>query len=47
MDDSGRMPATANSRRELFEAMKMIARDGIGPRDQAPSMGCSIKWKES
>jgi hypothetical protein len=29
----------------LFEAMKEIARTGRGPRDQIPSMGCSIKWK--
>jgi peroxiredoxin len=32
-------------RRELFEAMKDIAATGKGPRDQVPSMGCSIKWR--
>lgn len=47
LDDSGRMSATANSHRELFNAMKKIAHDSIGPRDQTPSIGCSIKWKES
>jgi peroxiredoxin len=31
--------------RELFEAMKLIAETGEGPREQTPSMGCSIKWK--
>ncbi len=33
------------ARRELFEAMKKIAATGKGPRDQVPSMGCSIKWR--
>lgn len=32
-------------RRELFEAMREIAATGKGPRDQVPSMGCSIKWR--
>ena len=32
--------------RELFEAMKQIAETGEGPRDQIPSMGCSIKWRQ-
>jgi peroxiredoxin len=35
----------ANSRRELFEAMKQVAETGHGPEQQIPSMGCSIKWK--
>ncbi|HWP94621.1 MAG TPA: thioredoxin family protein [Gammaproteobacteria bacterium] len=35
-----------NARRELFEAMKLIAHTGQGPDEQLPSMGCSIKWKE-
>ena len=29
---------------ELFEAMKLIAETGNGPKDQIPSMGCNIKW---
>jgi hypothetical protein len=29
----------------LFEAMKQIAETGQGPKEQIPSMGCSIKWK--
>ncbi len=31
--------------RELHEAMELVARTGRGPREQTPSMGCSIKWK--
>ncbi|GAB4274207.1 MAG: thioredoxin family protein [Pararhodobacter sp.] len=45
LDASGRDPAPADARRELFEAMVQIARTGQGPRDQIPSVGCSIKWK--
>jgi len=30
---------------ELVDAMKCIAETGIGPIQQHPSMGCSIKWK--
>ena len=32
-------------RRELYLAMIEIANSGKGPREQIPSMGCSIKWK--
>jgi hypothetical protein len=32
-------------RRELFEAMKMIATTSNGPEEQTPSVGCSIKWR--
>ncbi len=45
LDESGRDPAGPDVRRELFEAMKQIAETGQGPRDQTPSIGCSIKWK--
>ena len=45
IDASGRNPAPQDARRELFEAMKQIAETGIGPREQVPSIGCSIKWK--
>jgi len=30
---------------ELINAMRMIATSGNGPKEQIPSMGCSIKWK--
>ena len=47
LDASGRNPAPDDARRELFEAMSLIAKTGEGPREQIPSMGCSIKWKTS
>jgi thiol-disulfide isomerase/thioredoxin len=46
IDASGRDPAPANARRDLYEAMLLIARTGKGPEDQIQSMGCSIKWRE-
>ncbi|HUU66213.1 MAG TPA: thioredoxin family protein [Methyloceanibacter sp.] len=45
LDESGRDPAGADVRRDLFEAMKQIAETGKGPAEQIPSIGCSIKWK--
>ena len=48
----GRLDATTpsnqskDSRRDLFEAMVMVAETGKGPDTQIPSMGCSIKWRE-
>jgi len=45
LDSSGKAPAAPDVRRELFEAMKQIAETGKGPREQIPSIGCSIKWK--
>ncbi len=33
-----------NYESELLSAMKMIAKTGKGPKEQYPSMGCSIKW---
>jgi len=47
LDASGRNPAPADARRELFEAMKLLAATGKGPAEQLPSIGCSIKWRES
>ena len=45
--DAARMaPADANTRRDLYEAMVMIARTGEGPAEQVASIGCSIKWKD-
>ena len=43
--DASRTAPVPNARRDLFEAMLQIARTGAGPKDQIPSMGCSIKWK--
>jgi peroxiredoxin len=35
---------TLNSSNELLTSMIQIAETGIGPKNQKPSMGCSIKW---
>tara|TARA_Y100001958_G_C21177591_1_gene508077 strand:- start:807 stop:1361 length:555 start_codon:yes stop_codon:yes gene_type:complete len=29
---------------DLFNAMKLVAESGNGPKNQIPSMGCNIKW---
>ena len=45
--DASRKESVPAARRDLFEAMLQVAQTGQGPREQVPSMGCSIKWKES
>ncbi|MEI6069532.1 MAG: thioredoxin family protein [Methylococcaceae bacterium] len=45
LDASRKEAAPADTRRDLFEAMKLIAETGRGLQQQIPSMGCSIKWK--
>lgn len=45
LDASKTEPAPVDARRDLFEAMKQVAETGQGPKDQIPSMGCSIKWR--
>jgi peroxiredoxin len=45
LDASRKEAAPPDVRRDLFEAMKQIAETGQGPREQIPSIGCSIKWK--
>jgi peroxiredoxin len=45
LDESRKEAAAPHVRRDLFEAMKQIAATGQGPREQIPSLGCSIKWK--
>ena len=32
---------------DLFKAMKQIAETGNGPKEQAPSLGCGIKWLDN
>jgi len=46
LDASKKQAAEADVRRDLFTAMKQISQTGHGPKDQIPSMGCSIKWKD-
>lgn len=43
--DESHTTLVPGARRELYEAMKQVAETGQGPREQIPSMGCSIKWK--
>ena len=43
--DESRREAVPGARRELYEAMVEIAETGHGPKDQIPSMGCTIKWR--
>lgn len=47
LDASRKDAAPADARRDLFEAMKQVATTGQGPREQIPSIGCSIKWKDA
>ena len=44
LDDSG-MQKKPDANRDLFTAMCQIARTGQGPKEQIPSIGCSIKWR--
>lgn len=46
LDASRRDAAAPDARRDLFEAMQQVALTGAGPKDQIPSMGCSIKWRQ-
>jgi peroxiredoxin len=45
LDEGRKDPPPANAKRELLDAMRMIAKTGAGPAGQFPSVGCSIKWK--
>ncbi|MBO0902655.1 thioredoxin family protein [Jiella sonneratiae] len=47
IDASRGREAPAGTRRDLYEAMRQIAETGEGPREQIPSIGCSIKWKDA
>ena len=47
LDASRKETAAGDVRRDLFESMLQVAQTGQGPKDQIPSMGCSIKWKET
>jgi peroxiredoxin len=45
LDEGRTTPPPRNARRELLEAMRAIAAGRPAPANQAPSIGCSIKWK--
>jgi len=45
LDASRKEAAADDVTRDLFNAMKQVAQTGHGPKQQIPSMGCSIKWK--
>ncbi|MCU0833853.1 MAG: thioredoxin family protein [Chromatiaceae bacterium] len=47
LDESRKETAPEGVRRDLFEAMRQVALTGSGPREQIPSMGCSIKWRQA
>ena len=47
IDASRKEQAPEGTRRDLFEAMRQVAETGEGPREQIPSIGCSIKWKDA
>jgi peroxiredoxin len=47
LDASRKETAPPEAHRDLFEAMKAVAATGRGPREQIPSIGCSIKWKDT
>jgi len=47
LDAAGPKSDDDTQERELFEAMKQVAETGRGPDHQIPSMGCSIKWRQT
>jgi peroxiredoxin len=47
LDESRKETAPEGVRRDLFEAMKLVAETQKGPEEQISSMGCSIKWRDA
>ncbi len=43
--DDARMGDASHRTPELLNAMRAVAETGHGPKEQHPSMGCSIKWR--
>ena len=43
--DASRTTLVPGARRDLFEAMQLVADTGHGPAEQMLSVGCSIKWR--
>ena len=46
LDASRNTPGPVDAKRELVQAMKIIADTGKGPAGQIASVGCSIKWRK-
>jgi len=46
LDASRKETAPDGMRRDLYEAMRMIAETGHAPQQQHACIGCSIKWRE-
>ena len=44
--EESKMEIIPNAKKELLEAMIQVSESGSGPKNQIPSIGCSIKWKE-
>lgn len=44
LDASRKESAAVDIKHDLFDAMSQIATTGQSPKEQIPSMGCSIKW---
>ncbi len=44
LDETGKDSNVGDVKRDLLEAMLLVAKTGKGPAEQIPSMGCSIKW---
>jgi peroxiredoxin len=47
LDEGRKEQPPAGARRDLVEAMRLITATGKGPREQVPSVGCSMKWKHA
>jgi peroxiredoxin len=46
LDSAGINEVSDDLKKDLIDAMLLIADKGVGPEEQFPSMGCSIKWRE-
>jgi thiol-disulfide isomerase/thioredoxin len=46
LDASRKEAAPEGTRRDLYEAMRLIADTGEGPAQQNAGIGCSIKWRD-
>jgi peroxiredoxin len=47
LDEGRKDPPPPGAKRELVDALRMIAKTGKGPAQQFASVGCSIKWRQA